>query len=125
MPNTGAQVSFFHNHDFLGHAHDDNAMRTRWVVALTGVMMVGEIIVGYATGSMALLADGFHMATHAGALGVAAAAYAYAKKHSANSRYTFGTGKVGDLAGFVSAFVLLMIALGIGFASAMRLANPV
>lgn len=88
-------------------------------------MMVGEIIIGFATGSMALLADGFHMATHAGALGVAAAAYVYAKKHNANTLYTFGTGKVGDLAGFASALVLLMIALGIGFASAMRLAQPV
>lgn len=125
MSNTGMQDTFIHNHDFLGRAHDDNARRTRWVVVLTAAMMVGEIVVGYATGSMALLADGFHMATHAGALGVSAAAYAYAKKHSANSRYTFGTGKVGDLAGFASALILLLIALGIGFASAIRLANPV
>ena len=117
--------TYSHSHDFLGSAHDDNARRTRWVVALTTVMMVGEIIVGYVTGSMALLADGFHMATHAGALGVAAAAYVYAKKHSANPRYTFGTGKVGELAGFASALILLMIALGIAIASAIRLANPV
>lgn len=123
MPNTFAASA--HTHDFLGSAHDDNARRTRWVVALTAAMMVGEIIVGFATGSMALLADGFHMATHAGALGVAAAAYVYAKKHNASSLYTFGTGKVGDLAGFASALVLLMIALGIGFASALRLAQPV
>ncbi len=114
-----------HAHDFLGAAHDDNARRTRWVVALTATMMVGEIIVGYATGSMALLADGFHMATHAGALGVAAAAYVYAKRHIANPRYTFGTGKVGELAGFASALILFMIALGIAVVSAIRLANPV
>ena len=63
-----------HDHVFLGHAHEDNARRTRWVVVLTAVMMVGEIVAGYATGSMALLADAFHMATHAGALAVAAAA---------------------------------------------------
>ena len=125
MP-SGLNVDIYsHSHDFLGAAHDDNARRTRWVVALTAVMMVGEIIVGYITGSMALLADGFHMATHAGALGVAAAAYVYAKKHSANPRYSFGTGKVGELAGFASALILLIIALGIAVASAIRLANPV
>lgn len=114
-----------HAHDFLGAGHDDNARRTRGVVALTAAMMVGEVIVGYATGSMALLADGFHMATHAGALGVAAAAYVYAKKHSANPLFTFGTGKVGELAGFASALILFMIALGIAIVSAIRLANPV
>lgn len=114
-----------HPHDFLGAAHDDNARRTQWVVVLTAAMMVGEIVAGYFTGSMALLADGFHMATHAGALGVAAAAYVYAKRHVANPRYTFGTGKVGELAGFASALILFMIALGIAIVSAIRLANPV
>ena len=114
-----------HSHDFLGAAHDDNARRTQWVVVLTAAMMIGEIIAGYFTGSMALLADGFHMATHAGALGVAAAAYVYAKRHVANPRYSFGTGKVGELAGFASALVLFMIALGIAIVSAIRLANPV
>ena len=114
-----------HTHDFLGAAHDDNARRTKWVVALTAAMMVGEILAGYFTGSMALLADGFHMATHAGALGVAAAAYVYAKRHVANPRYSFGTGKVGELAGFASALILIMIALGIAIVSAIRLANPV
>ena len=114
-----------HPHDFLGAAHDDNARRTRWVVALTAAMMIGEIVAGYLTGSMALLADGFHMATHAGALGVAAAAYVYAKRHVANPRYSFGTGKVGELAGFASALILFMIALGIAIVSAIRLANPV
>ncbi len=122
---TNADFANAHSHDFLGVAHDDNARRTRWVVILTAAMMVGEIIFGFVTGSMALLADGFHMATHAGALGVAAAAYAYAKKHRANARFTFGTGKVGELAGFASALILLIVALGIAFASVMRLANPV
>ena len=84
-----------HDHVYLGSSHDENARRTLWVVALTAVMMVGEIIAGYMTGSMALLADGFHMATHAGALGVAAAAYAYAKRHANNQLFSFGTGKVG------------------------------
>lgn len=113
-----------HAHDFLSATHDANARRTRWVVILTAVMMVGEIVAGYATGSMALLADGFHMATHAGALGIAAIAYDYAKRHVANPRYSFGTGKIGDLAGFASALVLALIALAIAFESAMRLAHP-
>lgn len=116
---------FTHDHVFLGAAHDDNARRTMWVVALTAIMMVGEIFAGWITGSMALLADGFHMATHAGALGVAAAAYAYAKRHASNGRFTFGTGKVGDLAGFASALMLGMIALGIGITSILRLMQPV
>ena len=116
---------FTHGHAFLGAAHDDNARRTLWVVALTAVMMVGEIVAGYLTGSMALLADGFHMATHAGALSVAAGAYAYAKRHATNRQFSFGTGKVGDLAGFASALVLGMIALGIGVQSVIRLLNPV
>jgi len=113
-----------HEHVFLGASHDDNARRTLWVVALTAVMMVGEIVAGYWTGSMALLADGFHMATHAGALAVAAIAYSYAKKHARNAAYSFGTGKVGDLAGFASAMVLGLIALGIGVESVLRLFEP-
>lgn len=113
-----------HDHDFLCAAHDANARRTRVVVLLTATMMVGEIIAGYATGSMALLADGFHMATHAGALGVAALAYAYARRHSHNPAFSFGTGKVGDLAGFASALVLALIALAIGVESLLRLFSP-
>ncbi|WP_397459004.1 CDF family Co(II)/Ni(II) efflux transporter DmeF [Pseudomonas asplenii] len=113
-----------HAHDFLGAGHDDNARRTLWVVILTVVMMVGEIAAGYITGSMALLADGFHMATHAGALGIAAAAYAFARKHSGNTAYSFGTGKVGDLGGFASALILGLISLGIGIESVIRLLEP-
>ncbi|WP_443018250.1 CDF family Co(II)/Ni(II) efflux transporter DmeF [Sphingobium sp. YG1] len=96
-----------------------------WVVVLTALMMVAEIVAGYTTGSMALLADGFHMATHAGALGVAAAAYAYAKRHAHNGDFSFGTGKIGDLAGFASALVLGIIALAIGVESVMRLFEPI
>jgi len=113
-----------HDHVFLGANHDDNARRTLWVVALTAAMMFAEIVAGYLTGSMALLADGFHMATHAGALGVAAAAYAYARRHAHDPRYSFGTGKVGDLAGFASALVLGLVALGIGVESVRRLLEP-
>jgi len=114
-----------HDHVFLAAAHDDHARRTRWVVMLTALMMVGEILAGYWTGSMALLADGFHMATHAGALTVAAAAYAYARRHARDPGFSFGTGKVGDLAGFASAMALGLIALGIGVESALRLFQPI
>lgn len=102
--------AYSHNHDFLGHAHDAHEKRTRYVIALTAAMMIVEIAAGWLTGSMALLADGFHMATHAGALGVAAWAYAFARRHAHDPRFTFGTGKVGDLAGFASALVLAIIA---------------
>lgn len=112
-------------HDYLHAQHDENAKRTRWVVALTAVMMVAEIAAGYATGSMALLADGFHMATHAGALGVAALAYSYARRHARNPRFSFGTGKVGDLAGFASALILGVFALGIAAESVARLFEPI
>ncbi|WP_432217049.1 CDF family Co(II)/Ni(II) efflux transporter DmeF [Pseudomonas kribbensis] len=115
---------FSHDHQFLGASHDDNARRTLWVVALTFVMMIGEIAAGYLTGSMALLADGFHMATHAGALGIAAAAYGFARRNANNRRYSFGTGKVGDLAGFASAMVLGLVSLGIAGESVFRLFEP-
>jgi cation diffusion facilitator family transporter len=121
---SSTSINHTHDHVFLGSAHDENAKRTLWVVALTVLMMVGEITVGYITGSMALLADGFHMATHAGALGIAAAAYAYAKRHASSQRYSFGTGKVGDLGGFASALILGMVSLGIGVESVMRLLQP-
>ena len=116
--------ALIHDHVFLGARHDENARRTLWVVALTAAMMVAEIVAGMAFNSMALLADGFHMATHAGALGVAAAAYAYARRHAHGRRYSFGTGKVGDLAGFASAMVLGLVALGIAIESVTRLFDP-
>jgi cation diffusion facilitator family transporter len=121
---SSTHIKHVHDHVFLGPAHAENAKRTLWVVALTLVMMVGEISVGYITGSMALLADGFHMATHAGALGIAAAAYGYARRHASSRRYSFGTGKVGDLGGFASALILGMVALAIGVESVMRLLQP-
>lgn len=113
-----------HEHSFLGSAHDENARRTRSVVALTFLMMIGEIVAGYLTGSMALLADGFHMATHAGALGIAALADRYAKRNAGNRAFSFGTGKVGELAGFASALILALVSLGIGIESAFRLVQP-
>ena len=113
-----------HDHVFLGERHDENARRTLWVVVLTSLMMVGEIAAGIAFSSMALLADGFHMATHAGALAVAAGAYAFARRHAADRRFSFGTGKVGDLSGFASALVLALVALGIAVESIGRLFDP-
>jgi cation diffusion facilitator family transporter len=110
---------------WLGEHHDRNERRTRWVVWLTCVMMVAEIIGGTWYGSMAVAADGWHMATHAAALGVAMLAYRYARRHADNPRFAFGTGKVGDLAGFASAVSLFIVALLIGAGSVERLLNPV
>jgi cation diffusion facilitator family transporter len=125
MKQTPQASRFAHDHVFLGASHDENARRTLWVVALTFVMMIGEIAAGYITGSMALLADGFHMATHAVALGIAAAAYSFARRHANNSRFSFGTGKVGDLAAFASAMVLGLVSIGIAGESILRLFQPI
>jgi cation diffusion facilitator family transporter len=114
-----------HDHVFLGSRHDRHERRTWFVVALTATMMVGEIVVGWLSGSMALLADGWHMATHAAALGIAALAYLFARRQAGNSHFTFGTGKFGDLAAFSSAIILSMIAVQIAYESAVRLLHPV
>jgi cation diffusion facilitator family transporter len=114
-----------HDHVFLGAQHAHNERRTWFVVALTATMMVAEIAAGTLFGSMALLADGWHMATHAAALGIAALAYLFARQHVGNSRFAFGTGKFGDLAAFSSAIILAMIAVQIAYESVVRLAHPV
>lgn len=114
-----------HDHVFLGKDHDRNARRTWMVIAITTAMMVVEIAAGTIYGSMALVADGWHMSTHAGALLIAALAYYFARRQSANPRFTFGTGKLGDLGAFASAVVLALVALLIGWESLVRLANPV
>jgi cation diffusion facilitator family transporter len=116
---------FIHDHVFLGEHHDRNARRAYMVILLTVVMMVGEIAAGLLFGSMALLADGFHMSTHACALAIAAAAYAFARRHAHDERFAFGTGKFGELAGYTSAIVLAMVAVLIAFESTMRLVSPV
>lgn len=113
--------SHYYDHIYLPETHDRNARRTHWVIGLTTLTMVVEIVAGWLTGSMALLADGFHMATHAGALAIAGLAYAFARRHARNARFTFGTGKVGDLAGFTSAILLGVAALGIAIESGSRL----
>jgi cation diffusion facilitator family transporter len=114
-----------HDHVFLGSQHAHNERRTWFVVALTSAMMVGEIVAGWLSGSMALLADGWHMATHAAALGIAGMAYLFARQHARNAHFSFGTGKFGDLAAFASAIILAMIALQVAYESVVRLFNPV
>jgi cation diffusion facilitator family transporter len=114
-----------HEHVFLGADHERNERKVWLVIALTATMMVAEIVAGSVFGSMALTADGWHMSTHAGAMLIAALAYLYARRQARNPRYTFGTGKLGDLAGFASAIVLALIALLIAWESFVRLANPV
>jgi len=109
---------------FLGSHHERNEHRTWLVVGLTVVMMVGEIVGGTWFGSMALVADGWHMATHAAALGIAALAYRYARKHARNPDFSFGTGKVGELAGFASAITLAVVAILICWEALHRLMNP-
>ena len=117
--------NFRHEHVFLGAGHDRNERRTWLVVALTAVMMVAEIAGGTIFGSMALVADGWHMLTHAGALSIAALAYRFARRHAHDDRFAFGTGKLGELAAFSSAMILAMVALLIGYESALRLVAPV
>jgi cation diffusion facilitator family transporter len=114
-----------HNHVFLGKDHDKAERRTWAVIILCSVMMIAEIIGGALFGSLALIADGLHMSTHAGALLLAALAYTYARKYADDRNFTFGTGKFGDLAGYSSAIVLAMIALLIGYEAVVRLLNPV
>ncbi|ANL33365.1 CDF family Co(II)/Ni(II) efflux transporter DmeF [Rhizobium phaseoli] len=114
-----------HDHIFLGADHAVNERRIWLVIALTAVMMMAEIVAGTAYGSMALVADGWHMSTHASALLISALAYLFARRQARNPRFTFGTGKLGDLAGFASAIILALIALLMAWESWLRLANPV
>jgi cation diffusion facilitator family transporter len=114
-----------HSHVFLGEGHEKNERKTWAVIVLCGVMMLVEIVGGSLFGSLALIADGLHMSTHAGAMLIAALAYTYARRHATDSRFVFGTGKLGDLAGFTSAIVLAMISLLIGYEAVARFFDPV
>lgn len=114
-----------HDHFFLGSDHERNERKVWLVIALTASMMLVEIIAGTLYGSMALVADGWHMSTHAGAMLITALAYRFARKHVRNRRFTFGTGKLGDLAGFASAVILALIALLIAYESVVRLTQPI
>jgi cation diffusion facilitator family transporter len=121
-PGTAAS---FHEHVFLGEHHAQSERKTWAVIWLCGAMMCIEIVGGLVFGSIALVADGLHMSTHAGALLLAALAYTYARRHAGNANFTFGTGKFGDLAGFTSAIVLAMIAILIGYESVTRILAPI
>jgi cation diffusion facilitator family transporter len=114
-----------HDHVYLGANHGRNEAQTWAVIALTTAMMVAEIAAGTIYGSMALVADGWHMSTHAGALAIAALAYRHARRHARDPRFAFGTGKLGDLAAFASAIILAIVAMLILWESLVRLRNPV
>src|SRR5271157_3090839 len=118
-------ASAFHSHVFLGEGHEQSEKKTWAVIYLCTAMMFLEIIGGWMFGSVALIADGVHMSTHAGALLLAALAYSYARRYAGDPRFTFGVGKLGDLAGFTSAIILAMIALLIGYEAVTRLFAPV
>src|SRR5271166_5488441 len=123
--NISSSAPLGHSHSFLGAGHEKSERKTWAVIWLCGAMMIAEIIGGLMFGSIALVADGLHMSTHAGALLLAALAYSYSRKHADDPRFTFGTGKLGDLAGFTSAIILAMIAVLIGYESVSRIFSPV
>lgn len=118
-------ASRVHEHIFLDAAQGANERHTRIVIGLTASMMVVEIVSGYLFGSMALLADGWHMASHAAALGLTAIGYFFARRRASDPRFTFGTGKLGELAGYSSALVLGLIAVLMAYESVRRLFQPV
>lgn len=124
MNGSEANGSASHSHVFLGAGHARSERQTWAVIALCTAMMIAEIVGGHIFGSIALVADGWHMSTHAGALLLAALAYTLARSRANDPRFTFGTGKFGDLAGFSSALILGMIALLIGFESVSRFFSP-
>jgi cation diffusion facilitator family transporter len=114
-----------HNHTFLGAHHSKHERRTWGVVTLTAGMMVAEITGGTLFGSIALVADGWHMATHVAALAITGLAYLFARRHAQDGRFSLGTGKFGELAAFASAIILGMIALGVAYESILRLGHPI
>ena len=113
-----------HGHVFLGADHAKNARKTRAVIWLCAATMAAEIVGGAWFHSVAVVADGLHMGTHVSALAIAAFAYSYASRHARDENFTFGTGKVGDLAAFSSAIVLAIVALFIAGESVEHLLNP-
>ncbi|MDE3016194.1 MAG: CDF family Co(II)/Ni(II) efflux transporter DmeF [Pseudomonadota bacterium] len=125
MPHIHDTSFLEHDHHYVSGHELHSERRTMYVVSLTAAMMLLEIVCGYVFNSMALLADGWHMSTHAGALGIAAFAYVYARRQARNPRFTFGTGKVGALGGFTSAIILAMIALLVISQSLSRLHHAV
>jgi cation diffusion facilitator family transporter len=114
-----------HAHDFGQDQPRKGERMTRVVIVLTAVMMVGEIIAGVVYGSMALLADGLHMASHTVALGITAFAYAYTRRHAHDPRFCFGTGKVNALGGYAGAVLLAVFAAFMAVESVGRILEPV
>lgn len=123
-----------HNHDLAQWQHDHTfgqdavqpgERRTLAVVIITATAMVVEIAAGLAFGSMALLADGIHMASHAMALAIALFAYIFARRYAGHGRFSFGTGKVNAMGGFVGAILLVVFAAGMAYESVQRMAAPV
>lgn len=112
-----------HSHDFSVH-QGQAEQNTKVVMLITAVTMIAEIVAGTIFGSMALLADGWHMATHVAAFGITIFAYRYARRHATDARYTFGTGKVSVLGGFASAVALAVIAFVMAFESIERFFQP-
>ncbi len=123
-PDPHAHGIWTHGHVFLGQGHERSEARAKLAALVTAVFMVVEISAGFLFHSMALLADGVHMATHVGALGLAAGAYWLARRHAANARFSFGSGKFGDLAAFSSAIVLGLTAVAVAGESISRLVHP-
>ncbi|MBL7024357.1 MAG: CDF family Co(II)/Ni(II) efflux transporter DmeF [Candidatus Marinimicrobia bacterium] len=117
--------NWHHDHTFGQDKRRPGESRTLVVIVITAITMLVEIVAGIKYGSMALLADGLHMASHAVALSVTAFAYAYARRNARNDRFSFGTGKVNALGGFIGAILLAIFALYMGFESVVRLLNPV
>lgn len=114
-----------HSHTFGQELPHRGELRTLIVIGITAIMMAIEIVAGILFGSMALLADGLHMASHAVALGINAFAYVYARRHARDTAYSFGTGKVNALGGFSGAVLLAMFALLMAWESFGRLISPV
>ena len=123
--NTEIPEQLTHDHTFGQDLQKPGERLTLMVIVITALTMILEIGAGLAFGSMALLADGLHMGSHAMALGIAALAYAYTRRHAADQRFSFGTGKVNSLAGFASAVLLIVFALVMTGESINRLINPV
>ncbi|MBE9239664.1 CDF family Co(II)/Ni(II) efflux transporter DmeF [Synechocystis salina] len=116
--------SWQHSHNFANQHQSPAEKNTKIVMVLTAVTMVAEIIAGTVFGSMALLADGWHMATHVAAFGITLFAYQYARRHASNPQYTYGTGKVSVLGGFASAVALGVVAFMMAFESVGRFFDP-
>ncbi|MCU0979698.1 MAG: cation diffusion facilitator family transporter, partial [Pirellulaceae bacterium] len=114
-----------HDHVFGQDRKMPGEFRTLVVILITAATMVVEIAAGVVFGSMALLADGLHMASHASALAISLLAYVYARRHAHDARFCFGTGKVNSLAGFTGAVLLALFTLLMAWESIRRLLNPV